>query len=108
MWDEWREWIFDSGSGSPRDDAGIESQFDAAVSRFGDFYADPDLVPASATIRPNGLFISPADMEAYLGRGGLLIQDGSGDYIPNPIVKIAKVRLDGIVYYQAYIDEDTP
>lgn len=80
------------------------------LSAIGVIHDDLGDIPASASNRPNGTFRDIGDLEQYLDGGGLLLRDGDGNFIQNPIVHIFyhdDEFYDGDIY-EVWIDDTTP
>lgn len=79
-----------------------------AISDLGEFHLDESGLPPDAEMRVNGLFDTEDGLTAYLDDGGLLLRDGAGNPVPNPLVHIVLVdHPSGGDMYQVYIDEDS-
>lgn len=103
----------DSGAseGDPiASDAEIEDYIGGLYDSIGTFHDHDDTaIPASATERQNGDFLSYSDLVQYLDEGGLVMYDEFGMPTPNPIVHILAYDdpITGDTRYIVYIDDDT-
>lgn len=85
----------------------IREAIDDRVASYAAFFTDAADLPATATSRANGVFYDPLDMEEYLEGGALLIRDGDGDFVVNPLVCVVS-RYDADFddwIYEVWIDE---
>ena len=80
------------------------------VGSFANLINDLDLLPGDATSRPNGMFFDVNDLYRYLEDGGLIIGDGVGGYVVNPIVYIYRKpgAQDFMDTYDVYVAGTTP
>lgn len=112
QFENFQSWVTGgAGEGEPAlpvDD--IQQAMEDDLSALGTLHTDLSNMPETATERPNGTFFDYDDLRQYLDDGGLLLLDGDGLPIPNPIVHIYRFYDEDydVERYEVYIDEDTP
>lgn len=102
-----------TAGGGPGDPAGTRDDVRVYVKDLLDQFVDVKtstggLAPSAEARVNQGPFISPFDVLAYLGGGGLLLIDENDDPIQNPLVKLvrsfnAQLNTDT---WDVYIDEE--
>ena len=109
--ERWQDWITGGGgTGDPAQNVpDIQVSVESFLSQIGTLHADLSDVPASASIRPNGVFSDPNDLMAYLDGGALLFLDEDLNPFPNPIVHIVREfdPDDDSEIYRVYVDENS-
>jgi len=99
----------DDGTGNLASQSLVDSNIDASFAELATVVTDPDDLPVTTSIRPNGTFTDAESCQQYLETGGLIVTDDAENVEPIGFVWLFKEWDDILEQYvwTVYIDSET-